>query len=99
MTSREATEFPPPCHNQSRTPPTSLTGADKSLGAACNRLIVSRKFDLPEPFGPIRIFSFESATASALGPNESRLLILMLLSNILLAFSVSETTFYDQTLR
>jgi hypothetical protein len=90
-TDSEATALVFPFHSQSRTPPTSLTGADKSFGAACSRLIASRKLDFPDPFGPISTFSWASGSDSVSGPNESRFLIRRLLINILMAFSVPET--------
>jgi hypothetical protein len=59
-----------PFHNQSLTPPVSLTGAERSFGAAASRLIASIRLDFPEPFGPIRTFSEDKGIGSVSGPNE-----------------------------
>ena len=56
---------------QSPTSPVPQSGAPMSSGAAFSKLIASSRFDLPEPFGPIRTFRGCKSRAGESGPKDS----------------------------
>ena len=59
-----------PFHSHSRTPPIREIGSEIPRGAAWNSEIASNKFDLPEPFGPIRTFSGSIGKSIPAGPKD-----------------------------
>jgi hypothetical protein len=61
-----------PFHIHSPIPPLVRTGSQRSLGAACNKLIASIRFDFPDPFGPINTFRDFNSSSGVSGPNDSR---------------------------
>ena len=61
-----------PFQSHSRTPPIREIGSEMSRGAACSKAMASRKFDLPEPFGPMRTFKGSIGRSTPLGPKDRR---------------------------
>ena len=61
-----------PFHSHSRTPPMREIGSEIPRGAAWNSEIASRKFDFPEPFGPIRTVSGSIGKSIPAGPKDRR---------------------------
>src|ERR1039458_8867837 len=61
----------PPFHNHSPMPPPSRITSARSVGKAFSNSNISIRFDLPEPFGPIRTFRGVSGSGSLSGANDS----------------------------
>ena len=70
-------------------PPPARTGLASSVGAACSNARTSNRFDLPEPFGPIRTLRGFSSSLSPSGPKDRRFLTAISRKNGLFGLPVS----------
>src|SRR6185436_4665596 len=59
-----------PFQSHSRTPPISLTGAGKFVGAERSSEKTSSRFDFPDPFGPINTLRLFKGRSIPLGPKD-----------------------------
>lgn len=61
---------PDPFHSHSLTPPRREIGSEIPRGAAPSNAVASRKFDFPDPFGPMRTFCGSIGRSIPFGPKE-----------------------------